>query len=88
MGIEDFVFDLIKGLTVRLEKVYKKVSKTEEYKKAYLSCKDLKQKLIKDNNENDIKEFEDSIYHLKGLDDEYIYLQGLLDGIKLKDFYK
>ena len=63
----------------------KKVAEDSKYKKKYKEYSNLYEMLKNKLNNNDIENLTNSIYSLNDLECNYIYLQGFVDGILLRE---
>lgn len=63
----------------------KKVAEDSKYKKKYKEYSNLYEMLKNKLNNDDIENLTNSIYSLNDLECNYIYLQGFVDGILLRE---
>lgn len=73
---------LIEG---RSDIALKKASKDSKYKEKYQEYSNLYEMLKNKLNNDDIENLTNSIYSLNDLECNYIYLQGFIDGILLRE---
>lgn len=69
----------------RSDLAFKKAAEDSKYKNKYKEYSDLYEKLINKLNNDDIENFANSIHTLNDLECNYVYLQGFIDGILLRE---
>ncbi len=69
----------------RSDIAFKKIAKDSKYKEKYQEYSNLYEMLINKLNNDDIENFANSIHSLNDLECNYVYLQGFIDGILLKE---
>lgn len=83
--LEEFIENCEELIGERSGLALKKVSKDQKYKEKYKRYSDLYENLIKVTKKKDIENFAGTIHELNGIENNYIYLQGLVDGILLRE---
>ncbi len=71
----------------RMDTVLNKLKERKEYKEKYEKYSNLYDSLLKKYSRKDIEEFAGANIDLYNIENSYIYIQGLIDGIILKDFF-
>lgn len=69
----------------RSDLAFKKVSEDSRYKEKYQIYSNLHEKLSEKIGENEIEKFANSMTSINDLENNYIYLQGFIDGILLRE---
>ena len=69
----------------RSDLAFKKVAKDSRYKEQYQAYSSLYEQLGKKLGENEVEKFANSIHLIGDLENNYIYLQGFIDGILLRE---
>lgn len=82
---ENFVESCEELVNDRINLSINKVAKTIKYKEKYNIYSDLHKKLIEKYTIKEVENFASSIYAINDLENEYIYLQGFIDGILLRE---
>ena len=72
-------------ISERSDLALKKVAQTEKYQENYQEYSNLYEELIKKIDRIELERFANSIYALSDLENDYIYMQGFVDGIILKE---
>lgn len=83
--LEQFIENCEELIGERSDLALKKVSKDSKYKEKYKKYSDLYEKLIKTTDKNNIENFAGTIHELNGIENNYMYLQGFVDGILLRE---
>lgn len=69
----------------RSDIAFKKAARDSRYKEKYQEYSNLYEMLTNKLNNSDIKKLANSIYSLNDLECNYIYMQGFIDGILLRE---
>lgn len=85
---EIFIEDLGELINDRINMSINKLAKTNKYKKTYSKYSKLYEQLKKRCSVSEIENFSSIIYAINDLENTYIYLQGFLDGILLREQLK
>ena len=83
--LEKFIESCENLIEERSDIALKKAAKDSKYKEKYQEYSNLYEMLTNRLNNDDIEKFANSIYSLNDLEWNYIYLQGFIDGILLRE---
>ena len=85
---EKFIENCENFIEERSDLALKEVAKNSKYKEKYQAYSNIYDTLIKKIGENDLERLTSSIYMLNDFENDYIYMQGLLDGILLRENFE
>ena len=83
--LEELIEDCEGLIEERADLAFKKASEDSKYKEKYQEYSNLYEMLINKLNNDDIENFANSIHTLNDLECNYVYLQGFIDGILLRE---
>ena len=82
---EEFIENCESLIEERSNLAFKKVAQSKNYKEKYKKYNELYELLVDKIGADEIEKFADSIHLLNDLENNYIYIQGLADGLLLRE---
>ncbi len=86
--LEELIADSENFIGERINLIFKKVSKDKNYKEKYEEYSNLCEDLSKIIDRSKIENLVGAIYDLNSVENNYIYLQGFIDGVLLRENFR